>query len=162
MELSEGEYTHGLSVSNSLQLGATQAAGVDIDPLSISASRQNAERNGLSPQTLRVYLADRDSDDDPLPSDFSFDENAGTSDSQAPSPSGGTGSFDIVVANILINPLVALASRIASYAKPGAGIALSGVLEEQVDEVVRTYAEFMDHIEVTTEGGWACVSGRKR
>jgi ribosomal protein L11 methyltransferase len=117
-----------------LQLGATQAAGVDIDPLSISASRQNAERNGLSPQTLRVYLADRDS----------------------------AGSFDIVVANVMINPLVALASRIAGYAKPGVGIALSGVLEEQVDEVVRTYEKIMNHIEVTTEGGWACVSGRKR
>jgi len=40
--------------------------------------------------------------------------------------------FDVVVANILLNPLMDLADQIISYAKPGAVVGLSGVLCEQV------------------------------
>lgn len=147
--------TADLSVT---QLGAAQAVGVDIDALSISASRLNAERNGLEPETLRVYLADRDSTDNPLPENLSID----ISSDELDGAKGGVGAFDIVVANILLNPLVALATRITGYAKPGALVGLSGVLEGQVPEVVRTYEEYLEDIQVSTEDGWACVTGRRR
>ena len=136
------------------QLGAAQAVGVDIDPLSITASRHNAERNGLKPETLRVCLADRESADNPLPENIPIESSD--------EAKGGVGAFDIVVANILLNPLVALANRITGYAKAGAVVGLSGVLEEQVPQVVRTYEEYLEDIQVTTEGGWACVTGRRR
>ena len=45
------------------------------------------------------------------------------------------GEFDIVVANILSNPLKLMASMLASKVKPGGRIALSGVLARQADEV---------------------------
>lgn len=58
---------------------------------------------------------------------------------QAPEPLAAAGppeasrAFDVVVANILAGPLVGLAPRLAGYAKPGAALALSGVLAgEQV------------------------------
>lgn len=40
--------------------------------------------------------------------------------------------YDVVVANILLNPLLDLADQIISCAKPGAVIGLSGILSEQV------------------------------
>lgn len=43
-----------------------------------------------------------------------------------------TEKYDIVIANILLNPLLDLAEKIMSYAKPGAVIGLSGILSEQV------------------------------
>lgn len=49
------------------------------------------------------------------------------------SPSIETEKYDIVVANILLNPLLDLAENIISYAKPGAIVALSGILSEQVN-----------------------------
>ena len=48
------------------------------------------------------------------------------------SPSIEAEKYDIVVANILLNPLLDLAEDIISYAKPGAVVALSGILSEQV------------------------------
>ena len=43
-----------------------------------------------------------------------------------------TGKYDVVIANILLNPLLDLADDIVSYAKPGAVIGLSGILSDQV------------------------------
>lgn len=48
------------------------------------------------------------------------------------SPSNEAEKYDIVVANILLNPLLDLAEDIIYYAKPGAVVALSGILSEQV------------------------------
>lgn len=40
--------------------------------------------------------------------------------------------YDVVIANILLNPLLDLADRIVSYAKPGGVVGLSGIILEQV------------------------------
>lgn len=44
----------------------------------------------------------------------------------------GTEKYDVVVANILLYPLLDLADQIISYAKPGAVVAVSGIITEQV------------------------------
>jgi ribosomal protein L11 methyltransferase len=72
------------------------------------------------------------------------------------------GEFDIVVANILSNPLKLMASMLASKVKPGGRIALSGVLARQADEVARAYAPWID-IGVWREyDGWVCLAGTRR
>jgi ribosomal protein L11 methyltransferase len=72
------------------------------------------------------------------------------------------GEFDIVVANILSNPLKLMASMLASKVKPGGRIALSGVLARQADEVARAYAPWID-IRVWREyDGWVCLAGTRR
>lgn len=40
--------------------------------------------------------------------------------------------YDVVVANILLNPLLELADEIVSHAKPGAVVGISGIISEQV------------------------------
>lgn len=72
------------------------------------------------------------------------------------------GEFDIVVANILSNPLKLMASMLASKVKPGGRIALSGVLARQADEVASVYARYID-IDVWREHeGWVCLAGTRR
>lgn len=44
----------------------------------------------------------------------------------------GNNTYDVVIANILLNPLLENADQIISCAKPGAIIGLSGILSEQV------------------------------
>lgn len=93
------------------QMGGAHAIGVDIDPAAISASEYNASLNNLKPDTLQVYVASADGED-PVPKDST--------------------DFDVVVANILLNPLVELAGRITGYCKPGGFVGVSGILVEQV------------------------------
>ncbi len=69
---------------------------------------------------------------------------------------------DIVVANILTNPLKLLAPLLASSARPGGQIVLSGILEEQADDVAKLYAQWFDLAPAIVEDGWACLSGIKR
>ncbi|KAL1361245.1 hypothetical protein AAHE18_04G239300 [Arachis hypogaea] len=70
--------------------------------------------------------------------------------------------YDVVIANILLNPLLNLADQIIFSAKPGAIIGLSGILSEQVQNLLQKYSLFLEGIEVSKMDDWACVSGRKR
>ncbi len=70
--------------------------------------------------------------------------------------------YDVVVANILTNPLRALAPLLAGAAKRGGRIVLSGILAEQADDVMRIYAQWFDLAPPVLEDGWCCLSGVKR
>ncbi|HDR9505964.1 50S ribosomal protein L11 methyltransferase [Burkholderia cepacia] len=72
------------------------------------------------------------------------------------------GEFDIVVANILSNPLKLMASMLASKVKPGGRIALSGVLARQADEVAAVYARYIDISVWREHEGWVCLAGTRR
>ncbi len=69
--------------------------------------------------------------------------------------------YDIVVSNILAQPLMLLAPLLASRTAPGGRIALSGILESQAAEVGRAYADCFD-MTVSAEEGWALLEGTRR
>jgi len=71
------------------------------------------------------------------------------------------GQFDIVVANILSNPLKALAPAICSHVRPGGRLALSGILAEQTDELITAYAPWIPLAVADTREGWVCLAGIK-
>ena len=73
-----------------------------------------------------------------------------------------SGQFDVVVANILANPLRMLGEMLAGRTRQGGRIVLSGILEEQVEEMSDIYAAWFDMQPARIEGGWACLSGLKR
>ena len=72
------------------------------------------------------------------------------------------GTFDVLVANILTNPLKALMPLLAGRVRTGGRIALSGILSEQADEVSALYNTAFDMRLWATEDGWVCLSGVKR
>ena len=121
-----------LSVA-ALKLGAGHALAIDIDPQALIASRENAERNGVADR-----LAVRDA---ALP--------------------WGSG-YDIVVANILAEPLLQLSGAIAGAIRPGGGIVLSGLLASQADAVAAAYAPWFDTEAARIRDDWAALAGRRR
>lgn len=72
-----------------------------------------------------------------------------------------SGQFDLVVANILSNPLRVLAPAICSHVRPGGQLALSGILAEQADELIALYGEWLPLQVADTREGWVCLAGRK-
>jgi ribosomal protein L11 methyltransferase len=115
-----------------IKLGAERMIGIDIDPQALEASLDNANRNGVADK-LEVYLPENQPE---------F-------------------TADIVVANILAQPLRELHSVILGLLKPGCKIAMSGILEEQAQSVADIYAPFIELDEIAIEGDWTRVSGTK-
>lgn len=72
------------------------------------------------------------------------------------------GQYDVVVANILTNPLRALAPLLAGATKTGGRIVLSGVLGEQAEDVTQIYGQWFEMEVPQIEDGWACLSGVKK
>jgi ribosomal protein L11 methyltransferase len=72
------------------------------------------------------------------------------------------GEFDVLVANILTNPLKALMPLLAGRVRTGGRIALSGILAEQADEVMEIYNAAFDMRLWATDEGWVCLTGVKR
>ncbi len=68
---------------------------------------------------------------------------------------------DVVLANILANPLVLLAPLLASVTRAGGRIVLSGVLEHQAGEVADAYRAWFDMHPVEHDDGWVLLSGSK-
>lgn len=67
---------------------------------------------------------------------------------------------DVVLANILANPLKVLAPALVSLLRPGATLVLAGLLERQVEEVSACYPE-VDLRVADCVDGWACLAGRR-
>ncbi|MDP2834619.1 MAG: 50S ribosomal protein L11 methyltransferase [Pseudomonadota bacterium] len=72
-----------------------------------------------------------------------------------------TGQFDVLVANILTNPLKALLPLLAARVKSGGRIALSGILAEQAEEVMALYGQAFTMRQWKEEEGWVCLEGVK-
>ncbi|MBB2493407.1 50S ribosomal protein L11 methyltransferase [Aquipseudomonas ullengensis] len=124
----------GILAIAALLLGAPHAVGTDIDIQALEASRDNASRNGIDPARFPVYL----------PADLPQQQ------------------ADVVVANILAGPLVALAPQITSLVKPGGRLALSGILAEQAEEVRDAYQDAFDLDPTAIKDGWVRISGVRR
>lgn len=69
---------------------------------------------------------------------------------------------DIVVANILSNPLRVLAPLITALCRPGGTVALSGILVPQWELVADAYRPWLDLEPVIEDDGWVCLWGTKR
>jgi ribosomal protein L11 methyltransferase len=123
----------GILAIASLKLGASSAVGVDNDPQALTASSDNAERNGVADR-LAVFLPG----------------------AEPAEPA------DVFVANILAGPLGELAPTFAAACKSGAPFAISGILAGQQDELLARYGEWFDDLRVDTREDWVRISGHRR
>lgn len=71
------------------------------------------------------------------------------------------GQFDLVVANILANPLKVLAPAICGHVRRGGRLALSGILSEQTGDLIAAYAPYLPLHLADTRDGWVCLAGVK-
>lgn len=130
----------GILAIAALKLGALHVTGIDIDPQAIKASLDNALRNQCDPARFRFMAAQQAIGSEALPDH----------------------PVDVMVANILTNPLKLLAPILASATRSGGDIVLSGILQEQAEEVKQVYRQWFDMRIVSEKEGWALLSGSKK
>ena len=130
-------------------LGARAVAATDIDPQALIATRDNAAANACA---VTVYAAGRR----PLVNAATVSDGS-TAATAAPAQAAA----DIVVANILTNPLKVLAPALSARVADGGRLTLSGILDSQAQEVIAAYAPFIPLNIWRAEEGWVCLSGEK-
>jgi ribosomal protein L11 methyltransferase len=70
--------------------------------------------------------------------------------------------FDLIVANILANPLISLAPVLAARCRPGGRLALAGILAPKAAAVADAYREGFAIAPAGNEDGWICLEGVRR
>lgn len=68
---------------------------------------------------------------------------------------------DILLANILANPLRVLAPLLAAHIIPGGSLVLAGILDPQAGEIINIYRQWFDLNVWKSEEGWSCIAGRR-
>lgn len=71
-------------------------------------------------------------------------------------------TYDIVVANILTNPLKAMAPLLAGKVRPGGQLVLSGILVEQAEDVMAIYRPWFAFEPPETDEGWVRLAGSRQ
>ena len=125
----------GILAIAALKLGASMAWGIDIDPQALTATRDNAARNGIESARLPTGL----------PTALPADE-----------------VFDVLLANILMGPLIELAPTLTRHVKPGGRLVLSGLLAEQAEGVMAAYTDDFVFDAPAIKDGWARLSAVRR
>lgn len=126
----------GILAIAALLLGAEHATGTDIDPQALLASRENAKRNSIADDRFSLYFPKE------VPQDI------------AP--------CDIMIANILAQPLIQLAPEITNMTKPGSLIALSGIIDNQAKDVIDRYKEWFDLNPPVYKEEWILITGIRK
>ncbi|MGX2041155.1 50S ribosomal protein L11 methyltransferase [Methylocaldum sp. MU1018] len=122
----------GILAVAALKLGAAKAYGVDIDPQALTASDENARKNGVEARLVLGY-----------PREIAAVR------------------ADVLIANILATPLIELAADIGEKIRPGGSLALSGILATQAETVRSAYASRFDFFPPAVREEWALLTGIK-
>jgi ribosomal protein L11 methyltransferase len=121
----------GILALAAAKLGARAVRAVDIDADALQVCRDNAHANGLAEIEITGVHA-----------------VAGE-------------IYDIILANILLEPLLGLSEHFAELLSPHGTIVLSGILVDQVDRLLAGYAGTFKMIHQQHLGDWALVAGAK-
>lgn len=124
----------GILAIAACRLGARRVVGTDIDRNALVASRANARRNGVKGSFLS-------------PDRLAINERA---------------PFDVIVANILANPLILVAPALAARVREGGRLVLSGILDAQADAVVTAYEHWFNIGVCESDDGWTALAGTRR
>jgi ribosomal protein L11 methyltransferase len=125
----------GILAITAAKLGAGAVVGVDIDPQALEVARANSGANGV---------------------------HASYTDSHGLSQRATT--FDVVLANILSNPLKLLASVLVARVAPRGSLVLSGILQPQAKAVIAAYLRADARLQLRvwrSEDGWVCLAGTR-
>lgn len=113
--------------------------GTDIEPLSIKAAQYNAKMNNVESK-FKVWNC--------------------SNISKVYEPR----QHDIIVANILKGPLIELAPVLAAYRKPSSVLGLSGIVSNQVDDVIEAYSDYFHNFNIHTGQGseWVLITAESK
>ena len=120
----------GILAIAAAKLGAKRVIAIDNDPQAVIASRENVANNNCINVINSFHSAEK----------INYEH------------------CDLLMANILANPLIELESLFSELLKPNGTILLSGILEKQVKKVVDCYSKNFNKIKITNKGEWFRIS----
>lgn len=123
----------GILAIAAAKLGARHTWAIDHDPQAIEATLSNAHNNGVTALIT-----------------------AGDATLAAP-----PAAVDLLLANILAQPLIEFAPRFAQYVRPGGRVVLSGVLDHQIDAVAAHYHPWFTLQPATCQEEWGLIEGTR-
>ena len=118
----------GVLALAALKLGALHVDAVDIDEQALIATQNNASTNNIT--TIQLTIGFPDTLKTPV---------------------------DILIANILLTPLIKLQGRFRQLLKNDGTLVVSGLLEEQADELITAYSADFTHTSSFIHDGWALL-----
>lgn len=123
-----------LSVA-ALLLGAEKATGIDIDPLAVKSSIENAERNNVADRYTGIHgnLAEK-----------------------------ANGCYDIITANIVADAIIMLSGDIEKLMNDKTIYIMSGIIDTRLDDVLSALPDTLEIIEQYEEKGWICLAAIKK
>lgn len=126
-----------------LMFGAQRVVGTDLDICAVEAVRENLESNHIDPEKFEMMIGN-------IITEKEIQDRV------------GYGCYDIVVANILADVLVALSPVIVNQMKPGGIYITSGIIDDKEAVVVEAVkAAGLEVLEVAHQGEWVGVTARK-
>lgn len=134
----------GILAICALLSGAVHTVGTDLDEAAIAAAKENAEVNGLRPDQYDIYIGN-------LIDDKQIKDAVGYE------------IYDVAVANILADVIIALQEEIAPHLKKGGIFITSGIIDMKEDAVRKAFAAnpAFEVIDVLHQGEWVSVVARK-
>lgn len=123
----------GILALAALKLGAKHADAVDIDEQALIASQNNAKNNQIQETQLSIH-----------------------------SPDSLQTTSDVLIANILLAPLITLRDRFLSLLNPQGLLVVSGILGNQVAELIEAYQTVLTHQTTQRQADWALVTFEPR
>ena len=124
----------GILAIAAIKLGAVSVVAVDNDPQAVTATINNINANQCQDQISVIHTQDE----------------------------GQLDKVDLLIANILANPLVGLCEHFSNLVKQGGKIALSGILKDQLPMVLEAYGEYFEALEVEKKDEWCRVNGKRK
>jgi len=125
----------GILAIAAVMLGARHAWCIDNDPQALQATQENARKNEID-EKIHLSLAN-------LVSESESEVKA-----------------DLLIANILAKPLTKLAPHFVNLLNADADIILSGILEQQEQEIVQAYTPWFEINRISQSAEWLCIEGR--
>jgi ribosomal protein L11 methyltransferase len=124
----------GILAIAAAKFGAKSVIAIDNDPQAVLSSKENVAKNKCENTITTIHSINQGSDR----------------------------KCDLLIANILANPLVELEPLFSDLVHTNGMLLLSGILKEQVDRVVKCYSINFSNIEVANKGEWFRISGKRR
>ena len=124
----------GILAIAAAKFGAKSVIAIDNDPQAVLSSKENVAKNKCENTITTIHSINQGSDR----------------------------KCDLLIANILANPLVELEPLFSDLVHTNGMLLLSGILKEQVDRVVKCYSINFSNIEVANKGEWFRISGKRK
>jgi len=123
----------GILAIAAAKIGAKRVSAIDNDPQAVTASIDNIAKNNCADVIKTFHSTEK------IKSEH----------------------CDLLIANILANPLIELESLFSELVKPNGTILLSGILEEQVGKVLDCYSKNFNNINTANKGEWFRISATR-